>query len=203
MIEPVQIFAFLFLMLGPFKMIVPFTRITRGADVKLTNQIAIRAFIFSTIALLLAGLLGENIITKFGIPLPILALSAGIILFMVALLNILQQYNPSDKPVENSEPPKLSMAMSPLAFPSIVTPYGIAAVIVFLALTPDLNGKITIWIIVLGIMVINLIFMLINRYIYKTLAVILPILGSIIGIIQVALGLKIIYNSFIELMKQT
>lgn len=84
--------------------------------------------------------------------------------------------------------------MNPLAFPSIVTPYGIAALIVFLSISPDMNAKITIGVIVLGIMLINLVVMLLTKYIYKPIAVIFAILGVVLGVVQVALGLLIIYN---------
>ncbi|HQW23416.1 MAG TPA: MarC family protein, partial [Bacteroidia bacterium] len=88
----IQMFTFLFLMLGPFKIIGPFVKITKNASPALTRQIAFRATLFSVIALLLAGLLGENILAKYGIPVSILALSAGIILFLVALLNVIRQF---------------------------------------------------------------------------------------------------------------
>ena len=87
------------------------------------------------------------------------------------------------------------MAISPLAFPTIVTPYGIAAVIVFFAIAPDLNTKLIIGAVVLGIMLLNLVFMLVNRYTFKYLALILPILAAILGVVQVALGLQIIYKA--------
>jgi len=51
-----------------------------------------------------------------------------------------------------------------------------------------------------GIMVLNLIVMLFARYVYKYLATVLAILGSILAIIQVALGAKIIYNSLNALL---
>jgi multiple antibiotic resistance protein len=191
-----QIFAFLFLMLGPFKIIGPFAKITQGADTALTRQIAFRAIIFSSIALLLAAFLGARMMSNLNIPIPILALSGGIILFLVALLNIIKQFSPATEHFETSAAPTLNMAINPLAFPTIVTPYGIAAVIVFLALSPDLSGKITVGVVVLGIMILNLIIMLITRYIYKVLAIILSLLGAILGIVQVALGLNVIYNQF-------
>jgi len=191
-----QIFAFLFLMLGPFKIIGPFAKITQGADTALTRQIAFRAIIFSSIALLLAAFLGARMMSNLNIPIPILALSGGIILFLVALLNIIKQFSPATEHFETSAAPTLNMAINPLAFPTIVTPYGIAAVIVFLALSPDLSGKITVGVVVLGIMILNLIIMLITRYIYKVLAIILSLLGAILGIVQVALGLNVMYNQF-------
>jgi multiple antibiotic resistance protein len=197
----IHIFAFLFLMLGPFKIIGPFAKITQGADSKLTRQIAIRAMIFSSIALLLAAILGARIMSNFTIPLPILAISGGLILFLVALLNIIKQFATPTANLENIIIPTLDLAINPLAFPTIVTPYGIAAVIIFLALSPDLNSKLTVGVIVLVIMIVNLIFMLTTRYIYKFLAIFLALLGAILGIVQVALGLMVIYNNFRILLK--
>jgi multiple antibiotic resistance protein len=195
-----QIFTFLFLMLGPFKIIAPFTKITSNATPELARQIAFRAIIFSSLALLLAAILGENILSNYGIPVPVLSLSGGIILFLVALLNIIKQFGTLEKHEENLPPPTINMAMSPLAFPTIVTPYGIAAVIVFLALSPDLNSKLTVGAIVLGIMLLNLAVMLITRKIFKPLMFVLAILGAILGVVQVALGVLIIFNAIKKLL---
>jgi multiple antibiotic resistance protein len=195
-----QIFTFLFLMLGPFKIIAPFAKITSNATPELTRQIAIRAIIFSSLALLLAAFLGESILSKYGIPVPVLSLSGGIILFLVALLNIIKQFGTLEKHEENLPPPTLNLAMSPLAFPTIVTPYGIAAVIVFLALSPDLNSKLTVGAIVLGIMLLNLAVMLFTRKIFKPLMFVLAILGAILGVVQVALGVLIIFNAIKKLL---
>lgn len=201
--QALQIFTFLFLMLGPFKILGPYGKITRGAEDKLTRQIALRATLFSSLALLVAAFIGETIITRFGIPIPILSMAGGLILFLVALLNIIQQFSPptmSDSPITL---PTLNMAINPLAFPTIVTPYGIAAVIVFLAISPDLKSKLIVGAIILAIMMLNLFFMLIYRNISKVLAVALPILGAILGVVQVALGLMIIYNSLHKLIIET
>ncbi|MCU0377453.1 MAG: hypothetical protein MUC78_04270 [Bacteroidales bacterium] len=195
-----QIFTFLFLMLGPFKIIGPFAKITEGADAKLTRQLAFRAMIYSSVALILAAALGQRILSNFEIPLPILAISGALILFLVALQTIIRQFASPSSEAEQAIVPTLDMALNPLAFPTIVTPYGIAAVIVFLALSPDLNGKLTIGLTVLVIMALNLILMLVTRYIYKFLTIFLGLLGAILGIIQVALGLMIIYNQTLKLI---
>jgi multiple antibiotic resistance protein len=196
-----QTFAFLFLMLGPFKIIGPFAKITQGADKKLTGQIAIRAIIFSSVALIFAAVLGQRILSNFEIPIPILAISAALVLFLVALLNIIKQFSTPSAHVENVIIPTLDLAINPLAFPTIVTPYGIAAVIVFLALCSDLESKLLIGAMILGIMVLNLILMLITRYIFKFLTIFLSVLGAILGIVQVALGIMIMYNQFRILLK--
>ena len=194
-----QIFTFLFLMLGPFKIIAPFSRITKGADARFTRQLALRATLFASLALLLAAFLGEGFLSSYGIPIPILALSAGIILFLVALQTVLEQFAP---PMSHSEAvtgptatPSLNMAMTPLAFPTIVTPYGIATLIVFLAISPGLQTQLTIGAIVLAIMLLNLIVMILTPHIRPLLGTALAILGAVLSVIQVALGLQIIHNS--------
>src|SRR5690349_12982616 len=62
-----QVFTFLFLMLGPFKIIGPFAAVTKGADPALTRRIALWATLFSTLALLVAAFLGEGILSSYGI----------------------------------------------------------------------------------------------------------------------------------------
>jgi len=191
--DTIQIFTFLFLMLGPFKIIGPFVKMSKGTDPALMRGIAIKAAIFATLGLLITAFIGESLLAKFGIPVSILALTGGLILFLVALSNVLQQYTPSGADVAH-EPPTTGMAMTPLAFPTIVTPYGIAAVIVFMAISPDLHSQLVIGAIIIGIMALNLLMMLLTRFIGKLLFLGLSLLGSVLGVIQVALGLMIIYN---------
>ncbi|MEJ2328424.1 MAG: MarC family protein [Gammaproteobacteria bacterium] len=193
----VHIFTFLILMLGPFKIIGPFAKVTRGADAALRRQIALQAILFSTIALLIAGFAGEYILTKYTIPLPILALTAGIILFLVALQNTLSQFGPktSGREAETVPNPTLKEALSPIAFPTIVTPYGIAALVVFLSFSSDLQSQFMIGGVVLAVMLLNLVVMLNVWRIGPVLNIALAILGAVIGVIQVALGLQIINNS--------
>ncbi|WP_083930696.1 MarC family protein [Eudoraea adriatica] len=195
-----QIITFLFLMLGPFKIIAPFAKITVGADPSLTKKIAFRSILYASIALLLAGSLGETILSKYGIPIPILALAGGIVIFLVALLEIIKQFTPHETPEANQITPSLKMAMNPLAFPTIVTPYGIATIIVFLSMFSDSRSQLIIAAIIVGIMLLNLVTMLVTKRIFKYLSVVLPILGAVLGIVQVALGLLIIYNQLKELV---
>ena len=195
------VFTFLFLMLGPFKIIGPFISLTKGADAALMRRIALQAILFASITLLVAAFVGEAVLAKYGIPLPILALAAGIILFLVALQSTLQQFAPHglDNETGTPSPPDPKVALTPLAFPTIVTPYGIGALVVFLALSPDLERQLTISAIVLFIMLLNLIVMLTARHMGPVLGIALAILGAVIGIIQIALGLNIINNSLTAL----
>jgi multiple antibiotic resistance protein len=191
-----EIFAMLFLMLGPFKIIGPFLKITQTSDTAIVRRTALQATAFAGTALFLAAVLGDHFLDKYDIPLPVLALTGGIILFLVALQKILQQFGPTDK-TTTAAPPAASMraAMMPLAFPTIATPYGIAALIVFVSMAPDVQAVARIGGIVLVIMLVNLLVMLTARSYQVITSVVLPVLGAILGVIQVALGLKVIVIS--------
>jgi multiple antibiotic resistance protein len=183
-------------MLGPFKIIGPFAAVTRGAEVRVVRSIAFQATLFACAALLIAAILGDRILVRYGIPVPVLALSAGIILFLVALQAILQQFSPaSETSAASTVAPSTRAAITPLAFPTIVTPYGIAALVVFIALAPDVKAQLVIGVIVVSIMLLNLAVMLLDRYIFPVFSILLPILGAVLGVVQVALGLQIINNS--------
>jgi multiple antibiotic resistance protein len=197
-----QVFTMLVLMLGPFKIIGPFFKVTQGADARRIRQIAVWATVFSALALLIAGFLGESFLRSYGIPLPVLALAGGIILFLVALKRVLAQFEPAEEhPAEDSVPPAPAMkvAMAPLAFPTIVTPYGIAAVVILVAIGKTQEDQLAIGAVVVAIMVLNLIVMLAARRLKTLFAIVLPIFGAVLGVVQVALGLAVINNALRQL----
>jgi multiple antibiotic resistance protein len=130
-----MIFALLFLMLGPIKLLGPFAAATKECDRVFRLRLATRAFLFSAAAVTIAGALGEQMLDNFAIPVQVLQIAAGLILFLVALQAVMHQYDVT-RPPDRTEPPTLAHAFSPLAFPTIVTPYGIAAVIILIALAP-------------------------------------------------------------------
>jgi len=193
-----EVLTVLFLMLGPFKIIGPFARITRGTDLRFARRLAILAIVYSLFALLIAGFLGERLLARYGIPVSVLALSAGIVLFLVALPPILQEFKPPVPSEREGPTPTLGLALTPLAFPTIVTPYGIAAVIVFEALGRNAEDQLRIGLIVLAIMLVNLVAMLLAQRILRSLGVFLEILAAVLAIIQVALSLQVILTSFLD-----
>ena len=127
-----------------------------------------------------------------------LALAGGIILFLVALKNVLEQFEPAEPSHAAAVvPPEaaVKVALKPLAFPSIVTPYGIAALVVFLAFSQTIEGRLTIGAVVVAILALNLIVMLMARHLPAVVTLVLTILGAVLGVVQVAIGLQIINNA--------
>jgi multiple antibiotic resistance protein len=190
-----EVFTILFLMLGPFKTVGPYLKLTREADDSTARQLALRAAGFATVMLLLAGFLGESFLGRYGVPLPVLGLSGGLILFLVAIRRILEQFEMTEaqaSPVSPPAPNIMRSALMPLAFPTIVTPYGIAALIVFLALAQTIEERMEVGGVLVGIMALNLIVMLLGRRLAPVFAIALPIFGAVLGVVQVAVGLQII-----------
>ena len=195
-LPPVQIFTLLFLMLGPFKIIGPFAQLTQGADNRQAHRIAWLSIAFASAALLVAALLGRSILDSYRIPVPVMALAGGLILFLVALKNLLEQFQTHGDAGQGASPtPDLKLALMPLAFPTIVTPYGIAALVVLMAVAPDTQARWVVGGIVIAIMGVNLVIMMLARKILPVMGIVLPILGAVLGVVQVALGLQIIHNA--------
>jgi len=196
-VGPRKILLILFLMLGPIKILVPFVTLTQGMDAGLRKQLATRSIVFAVAAIALAGVFGRVMMANFNVSVPVLALTGGIVLFLVALRTVLQQsFVSSARPRQGKIDPGLHLALTPLAFPTIVTPYGIAAVIVFATLLQeDLGAELILAAIVILILAMDWLAMIYADAILKSLGTALQVFAVILGVAQIALGLQIIFHS--------
>ena len=189
-----EMFTAFFLMLGPLKIVGPFLQMTSKGDTAFARRLAFRAFAFSCAALLIVAIVGEKSLRRYHISIPVLGITTGLILFLVALRTVMQQFDATATSPAKEYEPDMRIALFPLCFPTIVTPYGVAAVIVCTALTSDYIAKGEIYAALLGLMVLNLVAMLFAKPILKHLGLIMLLVGTILGVIQVALGLAIIFR---------
>jgi multiple antibiotic resistance protein len=190
-----EAFTFFFLMLGPINVLGPFVKMTEGADDRFRKQLAIRATIFSCLALAAAALVGERSLRDYGVPLNVLALTGGLVLSVVAFQKILEQFRPVATEETEAETLSLDSAAFRLAFPIVITPYGIAAVIIFIAIAQETPTKVAIFLLAVGVLLIDLVAMLIARPLLKWLGAPLLILDAVLAIIQLAFGVQIILTS--------
>ena len=137
--SPSKVFTFLFVMIGPLKVIGPFAKMTAGWDRGLKRRLAFQAIAIAAIGAFVAATLGSRLLQKWGISLGALLLTTGIVLFLVAMQVVMQQYATHEQaesaahPSAIASPPSpAALAFSPLAFPTIITPYG-AALLILLA----------------------------------------------------------------------
>jgi len=200
MISAGEIFTLLFVTLGPLKILGPFAARTRDLDAPALRGLAFRVFALSLVALGVAGWYGRSLALKWQISTPALTLAAGIVFFMVALRAVLEQYEGPHEHVSTPLPEKPLAAALQITFPMVVTPYGVAGLIIFLAATSDMVRQETVWAIVAAVMVLNLIAMLCARFVMRGPQLFFfRILGAVLGVLQVALAVEIMLHALQEL----
>lgn len=182
---PSEIFIILFVTFGPINFINLFYRMTTGIDAKAAVGLAVRSALIATVAIVLSAIVGSFMLEKWGISVPAIALTGGIVLFVSAMKSILALYGGST-PDTKIEPP--SLTWSQLVFPYIATPYGIAALIVLLTLAP--GSAMGIYITLLVVMLINVIMMLFVKPIMRVMGIPLGLLGTVLSVLQVALSIQ-------------
>ena len=192
-------FTLLFVTLGPLKVLGPFAQLTQAADEVTLRQIAVRAFMLAVIAVVVGGFSGSALLASWNISASAMLLSGGIIFALVGLDLVLEQYQPAH-PAPPPLPAAPMAAAMRITFPIVVTPYGIAALIVLLANSPDAVRTAAVLAILLAVMVLNLLAMLYARRIMGGVTVmVLQIAGAVLGVLQVALAIDMILRALREL----
>jgi multiple antibiotic resistance protein len=157
------IFTLFFVSLGPIKILGPFSQLTRDLDEgKMNWQISMAA----------------------------VTLAGAIIFFIVGLRLLLEQYQPASAPPAPLPAQPMAAALR-LAFPTVVTPYGIAAIIGLLANSPEFDRTVSIVAMLTAVMGMNLAAMLyVRRIMGGGTVVVLQIVGAVLGVLQVALAMQ-------------
>jgi len=186
------VFVLVFITLGPIKVLGPFMQATRDVDEAKMKSIAMRAFVLSVIAVVAGGFVGQILVENWHISVAALTLAGGIIFLLVGLSLVLEQYQPVHATPAPLPAEPMAAALR-VAFPIVVTPYGIAAVIALLVNSPDAARTVSILAIVIVVMVLNLLTMLYARRIMGGVTILaLQIFGAVLGVLQVALAVQMI-----------
>jgi multiple antibiotic resistance protein len=194
-------FMFLFLTLGPLKVVGPFAMMTRGRDDAFKRRLALEGMFIAAVGVIVAATIGSNILRSWGVSIDALTITAGIVLFLIALRPVLEQYAPPDAPAAPTAgppPSTSSLAYSPLAFPTIIAPYGIAVLIILVTLAgDDTSHVLRIMGLVALVLVLDYLAMRSAERIVTTPFVkpLLGILGAVMSVLQVALGVQAIVGA--------
>jgi len=131
-----------------------------------------------------------------------MAVAAGIIFFIVALRQLLEQYElPHAPDAAASLPPSPVAAALRILFPILLTPYGIATVIMLLAASSETTRTETIVALLIGVMTLDLVGMLVARKILVGVTmIVLQILGGVLGVLQAALAVQFVVRG-LQLLK--
>jgi len=201
MVGPGEIFTIFFVTLGPLKILGPFAQRTRALDDATARAVAVRAFLVALIAAVAGGFVGRALAAKWGVTLPAMTITAGVIFFLVALRQLLEQYEPAHAADASPPlPPSPIAAALRLVFPIVLTPYGIATVIVLLAASEAAERTSMIIGLLVAVMLLNLLAMLFARRVMSGVTVVvLQLLGAVLAVLQVALAVQFMLRGLQDL----
>lgn len=199
--QPSFIFIIFFLTLGPLKVIPIFYRFTYNAPLAFRSRLALRATILSSLIIFLIALLGRIILGQWDVSRPALLIAGGLLLLISAIQMLLQFKLPrplrQDAPVPTEEN-MVPLAINPLTIPTIITPYGVVAILVT---TSQAQGnpqrQLMIFAMLLFIVILNWLGMTFAKKIIETVNIVtLLIIGWVFAVLQTGLAIDLMIQGF-------
>lgn len=183
-----QIFVLLFMMTGPLKAVPTFAALTASLPASQRGPMARKAALIAMIALVLAIFVGHGIMSSWGASPQSVSAAAGLLLAIASLQAIL-----STPPPPTQEGGERDLAISPLAFPTLVPPYAVGVLILFAAHFKQTSHLTQMAALAVGMMLLNWLAMTFATQILRMLGpTTLKVLGSVFGVLQLSLGIEMI-----------
>jgi multiple antibiotic resistance protein len=188
-----EIFTLFFVTLGPLKVLGPFANRTRDVDDRRAREIAWWAFVVATIGATVGSFVGSALLDKWHVSVPAVTLTSGIIFFLVALKQLMEQYEPACAVPPEPLPAAPIAAACRIFFPIVLTPYGIAAVIALLSASTGAARTTMILGLLVLVMALDFLAMWFARRILVGVAmIVLQVVGAVLAVLQVALSVQFI-----------
>ncbi len=183
------LFGILFAIAGPIKSMPTFQVLSAGMEVRVRNMLAIKACALGALAIALAVLMVDAMAKKYAVSSPAIGSAAGLMLLVVGVLSLLGK--------ESGPPPTSPIDAMGLAFPVLLPPYAFGLILLFAVSLPTAAmGLITLG---AALMAMNAVAMIFADAVLKRVGMApLRLLGAIFGILQVALGMQILFWGIAE-----
>jgi multiple antibiotic resistance protein len=195
-----KLFPLLFSMMGPIGVIPTFAGLTAKMDPPTRNKVAWRATCLALAALTGAVVMGAGVLQGWGVAPSSLIIAAGLIMTLSVLKTMLSGGEHGSSGAHAPRRPE-DIAVSPLAFPTMVSPHGLGVLIIFVAFFPSWEAKLAMLAVALLIMVMNLGAMRMAHWFMARVGMVpLIVLGTVFGVLQVALGIQIIASGLARSM---
>jgi small neutral amino acid transporter SnatA (MarC family) len=195
MITPAFIFTIFMLTLGPIKTVPAFFAMTRDQAPAAVRSLAIKGTAVATAVSLVIALVMTGVAASWRVSPDDLRIAGGILLF-AASRELIGQFNRPASPPSSAAPSK-HPAVTPLAVPIIVTPWGVTAILFFADLAyGDSQMAVTVIGILLLIMLLNLVGMLLARHIIALVGLMtFQVVGWIFAVLQAGLAVDAVVTS--------
>ena len=200
MFKLIDIFAMLFVTMGPFKVVLVYAQLTRELDPATRRKIALRAVIIAFIVGMIFILAGKFLLDLFHFSPAALSIAGGIILFVFAINMVLAKGEDHSHDEDPENP--MSLAAFPLALPLMATPIGIVAVTTLSVTYSSDNLALLLTILSLAIvMLVNLVILMGESRILRHInPQAIGIAERILGILLAALAVQTVFSGIVEIM---
>ena len=191
-----QVFTLLFVVMGPpLKTPLAYYARMQAFDAATRRSLAVKTAILATIAALIGGFLGMALQHSWQISVPAMLLAGGVIFFLVSLRTVLEQYtsSPVPHPVPEGTVPTRPVVPGAfeLAVPMIVTPYGLAGLIILLASSHSTERTLGIVGMLVLVMILHLLAMVFSGPIVRSIGPLpFKLFGTVIGSLTVGLSVQ-------------
>jgi multiple antibiotic resistance protein len=198
------IFAIFFLTLGPLKLIPAFYGVTQGLDRKARIGLALKSTILAFLILVVAAVVGSALATNWRISREAMTITGGFLLLIGSLkilTHVLAPPAPHEAPAPAPDPAAkrpISLVISPLAIPGIITPWGLVALLLFVGVAEDQNRLAGVVITLVLIMLLNIVGMIFAGPVMRTVGLpAMSVLGWVFSILQAALGVTFMLRGLV------
>lgn len=192
-----QVFTLLFVVMGPpLKTPAVYYERMQAFDSATRRSMAWKTFFMAIVTVLIGGFVGLVLQRNWQVSPAAMLLAGGIIFFLVSLHTVLEQYTHAEPHAvpEGTVPvkPRVPSAFD-LAVPMIVTPYGLAGLIILLSFSHSAGRTLSIVILLLVVMVLHLLAMLFAGPIMRSIGPLpFKLFGTIIGSLTVGLAIEML-----------
>lgn len=194
MIDYIATFIYFFAVIDPIGTIPVFLAVTSHHKESERRNIALKAFLFSTLILIFFVIAGEIILIAMSIPLSAFQIAGGIVLFLFALTMIFGESKPEEEvKLASSEN---ETAIFPLSVPSIASPGAMLAAVLLTenarySLSEQIQTAATMVFVLLIVLILMLCANWINRFVGTSGA---SIISRIMGLILSSVAITNILN---------
>ena len=192
-----------FATIGPIDVAAIFAALTSSSDVAHRRSMAIRGTLIGAAILLVFALVGEALLTGFGISLAALRTAGGILLLLIGIDMVFARSSGGSSTTDEEEQEaatKEDISAFPIGMPLIAGPGAMSATILLMANT---EGNLALQAIVVGsllvILLVTFISMLLAGQIQRVLGVTgMHVIARIFGVLLCALAVQFIFDGILQ-----
>lgn len=197
-------FGVIFAIIDPFGYVPIFLSLTAGDSQEQREKTVKKACLTAFVVLTVSTFLGQQILKFFGISLPALQISGGLILLIIGfeMMNILPIVGKLSPKEESEAVRKEDISIVPLAIPMLSGPASIATVIVLSSHTKSFSEYPLIIVCILVTLMITYFVLKSSSWLMKIIGVTgLNVMSRVMGLLLCAIAIQYVINGYLSIQR--